>query len=444
LASPALQATRPRGADVRPHPAADIVVISTRDDFLLGLGAVIGANAAVRSVESLSMALEHMGAPRHAHIFVFDTRGMADLRNCVGRAYARAPDAAILLFADAAAEESMRRMFKDSKVLAVLPIPLDAARTALVFADALTDASARKSAVSVHIEAAPARTTATPAHIEAAPARTTATPAHTEAAPARAEAGPARTAATPAHIEAAPARTAATLAHIEAAPARTAATPAHIEAAPARTAAAPARIEAEPASLVAARGIPPTSLTPINDGWGFGTGAALVILACAWFIAADKHAVPPGPAAANPGAPVKQAPVNGSAYAELPGAAKAAQELPVPASTSPLQAPQAASSPPNGADHPSAPQSRLNLIRYVVPEYPATERARRMGGTVIVAYTIDTHGATRHVRVISSEPHGIFDHDAVDAVKLWRYAPVMVDDAAVAVPTRSTIHFTPP
>jgi TonB family protein len=335
------------------HAAADIVVISTRDDFLLELGAVLGAKAALRPVESLSMALEQMGASRRAHILVFDTRGMADLRNCVGRAYARAPDAAILLFADAADKEGMRRMFKGSKVFAVLPIPMDSAQTALIFADALTDASSRNDPAPVHIAAALARTAAAPS-------------------------------------------------------------------------------------------VPTAYLTPSNNGWGLGAGAALVILACAWFIAADKHAILPSAVPAKPSAPAKQARVNGSANGELPVAGTAAQELPAPASASPFEAPQVASSPLSAADHPSVPQSRLNLIRYVVPEYPAAERARHVGGTVLVAYTVDTHGATRHVRVISAEPHGIFDHDAVNAVKLWRYAPVMVDNAAVAVPTRSTIRFTPP
>jgi protein TonB len=66
-----------------------------------------------------------------------------------------------------------------------------------------------------------------------------------------------------------------------------------------------------------------------------------------------------------------------------------------------------------------------------------------MGGTVIVAYTVDAQGATRYVRVVSAAPAEIFNHDAVDAVKRWRYAPAMVDNAAVAVPTRSTIRFTP-
>jgi protein TonB len=369
-----MQATRPRGAGLKPHPAGavsppaahaatDIVVISTRDDFLLELGAVLGATTAVRSVDSLSMALEQMGASRRAHIFVFDTRGMADLRNCVGRAYARAPDGAILLFADAADVASMRRMFKGSKVLAVLPIPMDPARTALIFADALTDAMALYGPAPVHTAAAPARTAAVPVHTEAVPV--------------------------------------------------------HTEAVPARTAAAPS--------------VPIASLTP-------SSGAALVILACAWFIAADKQAILPGAAPAKTSTPAEPAPVNGSADAHA-DSAKAAQQLPAPASAPPLQAPpQVASAPPGAA----VPQSRLDLIRYVVPEYPAAQRAHHVSGIVSVAYTVDTHGATRHVRVISAEPRAIFDRDAVNAVRLWRYAPVMVDNAAVAVATRSTIRFTPP
>jgi protein TonB len=380
------------------HAAADIVVISTRDDFLLELGAILGAKAATQQVESLSLALDQVSASRRAYIFVFDTRGMADLRNCVGRAYARTPESAIVLFVDAADEASMRRMFKGSKVFAVLPIPMDLARTALTFADALTDASARNGPAPMHIEAAPARPASTPVRTEAAPARPASTPVRTEAAPA--------------HPASAPVRTA-------------------------RPASAPVNIEAAPS-------VPTTSLTPRSDGWGLGAGAALVVLACAWFVAADKHLILPSAAPATPSTPAKQASVNASADAKLAGAAKTAPELPAPASASRVQASQVASSPPSAADHSSVLQAHLNLIRYVVPEYPAAERARHVGGSVIVAYTVDTHGATRHVRVISAEPHGIFDRYAVNAVKLWRYAPVMVDNAAVAVPTHSTIRFTPP
>jgi protein TonB len=66
-----------------------------------------------------------------------------------------------------------------------------------------------------------------------------------------------------------------------------------------------------------------------------------------------------------------------------------------------------------------------------------------VAGTVIVGYTVDERGATRDVQVLSAQPTGIFDRGAVEAVRQWRYAPVLVGGAAVAVPTRTTIKFAP-
>jgi TonB family protein len=356
LASSALKVTHPTGDGAQPaashaapaaHAVADIIAITTQDDFLLELGAVLGTQAAVHRVESLALALEQMGASRRARILVFDTRGMADLRNSVGRAYARAPAAAIVLFAHAADEESLRRAFKGSKVFAVLPFPMDSAKTALVFADALTDALAKN------------------------------------------------------------------------------------RPAPARVAAAPS--------------VPTASVTPRNDRWGLGAVVAVLVVACAWFIARDKEIAVPGASASKLSVPAAQAThPNGRVDAAL-AAPKAAQEKPGPASASQTAAAmsEAASPSPDGAEQPSLLQADLRLIHYVAPEYPAAARARNLAGSVVVAYTVDAQGATRHVRVVSAEPAGIFNHDAVNAVRRWRYAPVMVDNAAVAVATRTTIRFTP-
>jgi hypothetical protein len=44
------------------HAAAEIVAITTEDDFLLELGAVLGRQAAVLPIESVALALEHVGA----------------------------------------------------------------------------------------------------------------------------------------------------------------------------------------------------------------------------------------------------------------------------------------------------------------------------------------------------------------------------------------------
>ncbi len=356
MASSASKATQPTGDGAQPaasgaapasaaHVAADIIAITTQDDLLLELGAVLGTQAAVHRVESLTLALEQMGASRRARILVFDTRGMADLRNSVGRAYARAPAAAIVLFAHATDEETLRRTFKGSKVFAVLPLPMDSARTALVFADALTDALAKNPT-------------------------------------------------------------------------------------------APARIATAPS-------VPTASMTPSNDRWGLGAAVAVLVVACAWFIARDKEITVPGAAASK--LSISAAPathLNGPADAAL-AAAKTAQEKAAASASQTAAATSQAASPTPSAARPSPPQADLKLIHYVAPEYPAAARARNLAGSVVVAYTVDALGATRHVRVVSAEPAGIFNHDAVNAVRRWRYAPVMVDNAAVAAATRTTIRFTP-
>lgn len=359
MASSALKATRPTSAVRGPaesspaapgaaRAAAEIVVVTTRDDFLLELGAVFASDAAVHPVESLDMALERISALRSATVLVLDTRGMANLRNCVGRAFARAPAAAVLLFANAADEEGLRRMFKGSKVAAVLPIPMDSARTALAIAHALTDSRGI----------------------------TPAAPVHTAPAPS----------------------------------------------------------------------IASTSGTSNHDRWGAGAAVAVLVLACAWFIARDKEATVPSATPATlsaPAAPAQlrdggvdaasastvQAPAQSSAVPSAPLAAGATVQV-----TSPI---------PNARDGSSTPQASLKLIHYVVPDYPAAARARSVAGTITVAYTIDTQGATSRVRVVSAEPAGVFNRDAVEAVKRWRYAPVIVADAAVAVQTRATLRFAP-
>ena len=156
MASSAAQLSRPpdAAADLRSSsssaaPAvqvvAEIVAITTQDDFLLELGDVLGGQAAVHPVESVALALDHMNASRLAHIIAIDTRGTTDLRDSIGRVYARAANAVIVLFAHSSDVESLRQAFKSSKVAAVLPIPIDGAKTALVFAEALTDTLAKHS-----------------------------------------------------------------------------------------------------------------------------------------------------------------------------------------------------------------------------------------------------------------------------------------------------------
>lgn len=128
------------------HAGAEIVVVTTEDDFLLEFGGVLGNSAAVHPVASMALALERMAASRRVHVLAIDARAMAEVRNAVGRTFARAANTVIVLFAHEADEAELHRVFKGSRVFAILPFPLDPNRTALVVSDALTDALAKNSA----------------------------------------------------------------------------------------------------------------------------------------------------------------------------------------------------------------------------------------------------------------------------------------------------------
>ena len=49
-------------------------------------------------------------------------------------------------------------------------------------------------------------------------------------------------------------------------------------------------------------------------------------------------------------------------------------------------------------------------------------------------YTVDTRGETRDIHVVEATPPQVFDQAAINAVKHWRYAPMIVNGAAVEVP----------
>jgi len=106
---------------------------------------------------------------------------------------------------------------------------------------------------------------------------------------------------------------------------------------------------------------------------------------------------------------------------------------------------KAAAKPADGSSAPpSSFAARLKLVRAVQPIYPDRALERRIGGTVIVKFTVDARGYTRDVGVVKATPPGMFEHAAIDAVRQWRYAPVLVDGKAVAVPADILVRFKPP
>ncbi|HKU16595.1 MAG TPA: TonB family protein [Steroidobacteraceae bacterium] len=87
------------------------------------------------------------------------------------------------------------------------------------------------------------------------------------------------------------------------------------------------------------------------------------------------------------------------------------------------------------------PATRLKRVREVPPAYP--REAERLGirGWVDVEFTVAPDGTTQDLIVRNAQPQRMFDQAAVDAVKRWRFEPVLRDGAAVAQRTNVRIRF---
>lgn len=88
--------------------------------------------------------------------------------------------------------------------------------------------------------------------------------------------------------------------------------------------------------------------------------------------------------------------------------------------------------------------ANLRRTHYVAPIYPHGALARGVSGQVIVQYTVDMAGRTRHLQVISSKPGVVFTRAALNAIRRWRYAPPRFHGRPVSVPVRTLIRFELP
>ncbi len=81
-------------------------------------------------------------------------------------------------------------------------------------------------------------------------------------------------------------------------------------------------------------------------------------------------------------------------------------------------------------------------IRNVEPVYPVAALASRTRGTVQIELTISREGQVADARITRSNPP--FDQAALQAVRLWEYAPTTVNGEAVPVIHSVSVNFAPP
>ncbi|MGH9219229.1 MAG: energy transducer TonB [Vicinamibacterales bacterium] len=118
--------------------------------------------------------------------------------------------------------------------------------------------------------------------------------------------------------------------------------------------------------------------------------------------------------------------VPGGVAGGIVGGVITAPPLPPPAPVAPVRV---------GGDI-SAPR----LIRRVDPEYPPLAVNAQIEGMVILEATVDASGAVKETRVLRS--HAVLDEAATDAVRQWRYEPLLLNGKPTPFVLTVTVSFS--
>ena len=98
---------------------------------------------------------------------------------------------------------------------------------------------------------------------------------------------------------------------------------------------------------------------------------------------------------------------------------------------------QAAAAAPPPAPKPVV-ASALKIVSAPSPRYPPEALRAGTSGEVLVELTIGTDGSVTNARVVRATPARVFDREALNAVRRWRFEPI---DAPTT--TRRTLAFNP-
>lgn len=79
-------------------------------------------------------------------------------------------------------------------------------------------------------------------------------------------------------------------------------------------------------------------------------------------------------------------------------------------------------------------------VSHVPPVYPRIAREAKIEGTVILEAVIAASGSVEEVRVLRSAP--LLDAAAIDAVRQWRFTPIMLNGQAIPIVMTVTVTFT--
>jgi|TARA_B100001057_G_scaffold451868_1_gene495326 TonB family protein len=82
------------------------------------------------------------------------------------------------------------------------------------------------------------------------------------------------------------------------------------------------------------------------------------------------------------------------------------------------------------------PSDQLMPERQVLPKYPSAAFSQKISGFVTVSFNIAKSGQVVDLKVVSSEPTGVFEQAALEAVNQWLYPP-----QGTTTPQKLTLYF---
>lgn len=80
-------------------------------------------------------------------------------------------------------------------------------------------------------------------------------------------------------------------------------------------------------------------------------------------------------------------------------------------------------------------------VRQPAMEYPSDAKRRGVEGYVVLSVLIDRDGQIEQVKVLESEPAGVFDEAARESVRQWRFRPAEYQGREVKVWARQKVRF---
>ena len=89
------------------------------------------------------------------------------------------------------------------------------------------------------------------------------------------------------------------------------------------------------------------------------------------------------------------------------------------------------------------PEASLTRTRKLEVDYPQNALERRIEGAVEIGYTVTPKGTVADIKILDSNPSGVFEKAATSAVSRLRYKPVVEDGKPVAVATKMLVKFRP-